>query len=111
MGSSLASWKRLQELKNPIKRVLLNLQYEDNSESKKDYKKLKSRFLKDYEWDLLNRLIDVFKPIEEATEWLGGQKYCTLSLMYPAIHVLEYDYIPDILSEDEENLENEESGK
>src|SRR6266511_4684372 len=110
-GSSLASWKRLQELKNPIKRVILNLSLEDNYEAKKDYKKLKNRYLKDYEWDLLNRLIEIFKPIEEATEWLGGQKYCTLSLMYPAIYTLKYDYIPDISLEDEESIENEKSGK
>ncbi len=99
-GSSLASWKRLQELKNPIKRVILNLSLEDGNEAKKDYNKLVIRNLKDYEWDFLNKLIEVFKPIEEATEWLGGQKYCTLSLMYPVIHALKYDYIP-IINDDE----------
>ncbi len=48
-GSSLASWKRLQELKNPIKRVILNLSLEDGNEAKKDYNKLVIRNLKDYE--------------------------------------------------------------
>src|SRR6266540_4612570 len=98
--SSLASWKRLQELKNLIKRVILNLSLEDGNEAKKDYNKLVIRNLKDYEWDFLNKLIEVFKPIEEATEWLGGQKYCTLSLMYPVIQALKYDYIP-IINDDE----------
>ncbi|CAI2173351.1 18474_t:CDS:2 [Funneliformis geosporum] len=28
------------------------------------------QILLDYEWVLLNKLIDIFKPIEEATEWL-----------------------------------------
>ena len=108
-GSSLASWKRLQELKDPIKRVILNLSLEDDSESKKDCKKLKNRNLQDYEWDFLNQLIEIFIPIEEATEWLGGQKYCTLSLMYPAINTLKFDYIPDLL--EGEDFDNEINGK
>ena len=53
----------------------------------------------------------MFRPIEEATEWLGGQKYCTFSLMYPAIHVLEYDYVPDTSIENEESIENEKTGR
>ena len=60
--------KRLQELKNPIKQVILNLSLKDNYKAKKDYKKLKNRYLKNYEWDLLNKLIEIYKPIEEATE-------------------------------------------
>ena len=89
----------------------MNLSLEDNYEAKKDYKKLKNRYLKNYEWDLLNKLIEIFKPIEEATEWLGGQKYCTLSLMYPAIYTLKYDYISNISLEDEKSIENEKSDK
>jgi len=107
-GSSLASWKRLQQLKSSINRVILNLCLENNNEAKKDYDRLKKLNLSNYEWNLLDKLIKVFEPIEEATEWLGGQKYCTLSLIYPSIYALEYDYIPD---GDEENTENDGSGK
>ncbi|CAG8566223.1 24919_t:CDS:2, partial [Cetraspora pellucida] len=57
-GSSLASWKCLKELK------------ETSKEAKKDYEILKKRFLKYWKWDLLDHLIDLFKPIEKATEWL-----------------------------------------
>ncbi|CAG8645510.1 4082_t:CDS:2, partial [Gigaspora rosea] len=60
---SLAFWKRLKELKDSMKH------------------------------DLLDLLLELFKPIEEASEWLGGQKYCTLSLIYPTIQVLKYDYV------------------
>ncbi|GBB83515.1 hypothetical protein RclHR1_10210010 [Rhizophagus clarus] len=48
--------------------------------------------LKIYEWNLLDKLIELFKPIEDAIEFLGGQKYCTLSLIYPTIQVLKYSY-------------------
>ncbi|CAG8493117.1 4633_t:CDS:2 [Rhizophagus irregularis] len=105
-GSSLTSWKRLQKLKDPIKRVILNLCLENDNESQKDYKQLKKLYLSDYEWKLLDELIKIFEPIEEATEWLGGQKYCTLSLIYPSIYTLNYDYIPE---DDEENIENVEN--
>ncbi|CAG8737768.1 12299_t:CDS:2, partial [Funneliformis caledonium] len=36
-------------------------------------------------------------------EWLGGQKYCILSLIYPSIYALYYDYISDI----DDNIINE----
>jgi hypothetical protein len=74
-------------LKEPIKRVILNLSLETNKnrEAKKDYKELNDQNLKSWKWELLSQLIDTFKPIEEATEWLGSQKYCILSLIYPII--------------------------
>jgi hypothetical protein len=51
--------------------------------------------LKETEWNLLDELINLFTPIENATEFLGGQKYCTLSLIFPTIQALKFDYIPD----------------
>ncbi|CAG8537510.1 4684_t:CDS:2, partial [Racocetra fulgida] len=60
----------------------------------------------DEEWDLLDQLIELFKPIEEATEWLSDQKYCTLSLIFPTIQVLKYDYI--IIEENSEDETEEE---
>jgi hypothetical protein len=97
-------------LKEPIKHVILNLSLETDRESKKDCKELKKRNLKTWEWDLLNQLIKVFKPIEEATEWLGGQKYCTLSLIYPTIQALKYDYISDEDLGIEETMDTDERG-
>src|SRR4051812_29532612 len=45
-----------------------------------------------FQWSLLKKLIVLFKSIEEVTEWLGGQKYCTLSLIYLFIYALYYYY-------------------
>ncbi|CAG8734367.1 26636_t:CDS:2, partial [Dentiscutata erythropus] len=47
----------------------------------------------------------VFKPIKEATKWLSGQKYCILSLIFPTIQVLKYNYI--VIEEDNKVSENE----
>lgn len=91
-GSALASWRRLRELKPAIKRVLADLSIETDYQSKKDYRQLQERMLNTSEWNLLDELIELFKPIEDATEFLGGQKYCTLSLIYPTIQALKYSY-------------------
>ncbi|GBB98494.1 hypothetical protein RclHR1_03240019 [Rhizophagus clarus] len=64
--------------------------------------------LKIYEWNLLDKLIELFKPIEDATEFLGGQKYCTLSLIYPTIQALKYSYA--INDNDNNNEINEGEG-
>ena len=61
-GSALASWRRLRELKPAIKRVLVNLSVESDFSSKKDYRQLQERMLKAYEWNLLDKLIELFKP-------------------------------------------------
>ena len=71
-GSRLASWKRLKELKEPIKRVHATLDLETDRESKKDYQKLDTLMLREIEWNFLDKLIDLFIPIEDATEFLGG---------------------------------------
>ncbi|RIB26546.1 hypothetical protein C2G38_2163077 [Gigaspora rosea] len=110
--SSLASWKYLKELKDSIKYLIFKLSLETSKEAKKDHEILKKRFLKYWEWDLLNRLLELFKPVEEATEWLGGQKYCMLSLIYPTIQVLKYVYIVVEEENDEElNQEKEETNE
>ena len=37
------------------------------------------------EWDLLQELISILGPFEEATQYLGGEKYITHSIMHPII--------------------------
>jgi hypothetical protein len=94
-GSKLASWKRLKELKEPIKRLYAVLALEVDREAKKDYQRLTNLMLNDNEWNLLDKLIELLIPIERATEFLGGQKYCTLSLIFPTIQTLKFEYTPD----------------
>ncbi|CAG8579809.1 824_t:CDS:2 [Dentiscutata erythropus] len=52
--------------------------------------------------DMLNYLLELLKPIEEATEWLSSQKYCMLSLIYPTMQVLKYDYV--VAKENDEGI-------
>jgi hypothetical protein len=92
-------------LKPAIKRVLVNLSIEIDYQSKKDYRQLQELMLNTYEWNLLDKFIELFKPIKDATEFLGGQKYCTLSLIYPTIQALKYSYA----TEDDNNKNNDEN--
>jgi len=55
--------------------------------------------LSNNEWKLLDELIKILIPIESATEFLGGQKYSTLSLIFPTIQTLEYEYTPNLRDE------------
>ncbi|GES76560.1 zinc finger BED domain-containing protein 1-like [Rhizophagus clarus] len=67
--------------------------------------------LSDFEWKLLDKLIETLTPIESATQFLGGQKYCTLSLIFSSIQILKFDYTPDpniLVNSDENNEENNE---
>jgi hypothetical protein len=50
----------------------------------------------------------LFKPIEDATEFLGGQKYCTLSLIYPTIQALKYSYA---IKSNDNNKDNNEKNE
>ena len=95
-GSKLASWKRLKKLKEPIKRVHATLALETDRDAKKDYQRLTRLMLDDNEWNLLDELIKLLIPIESATEFLGGQKYSTLSLIFPTIQTLEFEYTPNL---------------
>jgi len=99
-GSSLASWKRLLELKHAIKRTLATLKLDSDKDAKNDWTRLKKRYLKDWEWKLLEELCKLFQPIENATTFLGGEKYCTISLIYPTLESIKFYYTP--LSEEGE---------
>ena len=64
--------------------MLINtLSTKTDSDSKKDYKRLKQE---EDEWDVIKDLIPVLNPFAEATNLLGGSKYCTYSTMVPTLN-------------------------
>ena len=60
-----------------------------NADAKKDGKQLEQIMLTNNEWDLLKELIIVLGPFEEATRFLGGEKYITHSIMHPIINQIK----------------------
>ncbi|CAG8741004.1 3392_t:CDS:2, partial [Racocetra fulgida] len=69
------------------------LSLKKGKENKRDSQKLSQLLLKDYEWDLLKRIINALKPFEYATKFFSGSKYPTLLLMYPIIRELQNKFI------------------
>lgn len=110
-NSSYISWKRLLDLRPAIEWLSNTLPLERSNDSKKDGKLLKQCLLKDYEWNLLKKIVELLEPFEIATRFFSGAKYPTLSLMYPTIQKLkiQYAYESGSLSNNCENEDNLES--
>ena len=84
-NSSFYAWVRLIKLKSYIQTLLVELMNSLEKDAKKDGKHLEQIMLTSGEWDLLQELILVLGPFEEATKYLGGEKYVTHSIMHPII--------------------------
>ena len=67
--------------------------------------------LDEHEWQLLKKLIEVFKPFDELTTYFSEIKYTTLSVVNPSIEALKFEfaeYNSEILNE---NMLNYDKGK
>jgi hypothetical protein len=85
-NSSYIAWDRLIKIKSYIQMLILELiNNEDDIDAKKDGKQLEKIMLSSDEWELLQNLIITLGPFEEATRYLGGEKYITHSIMIPII--------------------------
>lgn len=69
-NSSLIMMSRLNELKLPLSAVLSSLPRVPDSLDASD-------------WNIINDIIPIFKPIEGVTEVLSGEKYSTISMIIP----------------------------
>ena len=60
--------------------------------------------LEDYEWLLLDELVNVLKPFDELTTYFSGIQYATLSVINPSIEALKFEFSDsDILTSEELN--------
>ncbi|GET00812.1 zinc finger BED domain-containing protein 4-like [Rhizophagus clarus] len=77
-NSSYYAWNRLIKIKGYIQMLIVELvNNENDNDAKKDGKQLKKIMLSSDEWELLQQLVITFGPFEEATNYLGGEKYIT----------------------------------
>ena len=51
--------------------------------------------LTEEEWQEIKKLIKVLEDFAEATEYLGGSKYTTISLMYSVLAMISKKILPD----------------
>ncbi|GES76765.1 zinc finger BED domain-containing protein 1-like [Rhizophagus clarus] len=88
LNSTFYAWERLIELKRAIKFLPGQLKSDLNKDAQKDGEKLEKIMLSDDEWKLIEDLLNLLSIFEDVTRLLSGAKYCTISLMYPAIAAL-----------------------
>jgi len=90
-NSSYYAWDRLFYLKDAITRLQVDLLTSTNREDKSDGNKLRKIMLSEEEWELLDQLIDVLMPFENATRDFSGGTYVTLSSIISTIKKLIFD--------------------
>ncbi|CAB5194235.1 unnamed protein product [Rhizophagus irregularis] len=83
---------------------LLSSSAKDNN-VKKDGRRLKSINLTEEEWTFMEELVDLLGLFEEATTFLSGSTYATLSLMHPTISTIKSIFEDDLIT----NAEGDET--
>ena len=66
-----------------------------DSSTWRDGKRLKEINLTEDEWESIDKLIIILEDFAEATEYLGGSTYTTISLMYSVLAVISQKLIPN----------------
>ncbi|CAB5382472.1 unnamed protein product [Rhizophagus irregularis] len=97
-NSSYLAWCRLLKLKGYIKELLNYLELQSDSDSRKDAKRLKNIMITEDEWLLIHDLKEILFYFAEATNYLGGSKYCTYSSINPTIAVIMMNVLPSTSS-------------
>jgi len=111
-NSTYRSWERLLKLKDAIIWLEANLKISRHSDDKKDGQNLACCLPNEVEWKLIEELIKIFEPFDQATEAFCAEKYPTLSVVYPIIEVLKSEFAadPNLTLVEEEEDSNEEYG-
>ena len=55
-------------------------------------------------WDLMKDLLPVLEPLKEMTDILQGQGYPTISLVYPALHIIKQQLECNVTGRNEANI-------
>ncbi|PKC01003.1 hypothetical protein RhiirA5_427396 [Rhizophagus irregularis] len=89
-NSTYYAWDRLIKIKGYIQMLIVELvNNESDIDAKKNGKQLEKIMLSSDEWELLQQLVITLGPFEEATNYLGGEKYITHSIMNPVIEQIK----------------------
>ncbi|CAG8757030.1 12807_t:CDS:1, partial [Cetraspora pellucida] len=92
-NSKFHSWRQLIKLRKAIEWLAAMLPLSDNRDDRIDGQKLNKWFLLPNEWDLLNQIVILLEPFDDATAYFSGSQYATLSVIYPLIQVLKYSFV------------------
>ncbi|GBB95912.1 hypothetical protein RclHR1_02640026 [Rhizophagus clarus] len=105
-------WTKILKIKAYIELLITHLTTHENSDERKDRKRLREINLIDSEWDLLKDLLHVFSPFEKinnfATRYLGSSYYSTHSLMRHVVETLKGFFKPASINNKSYNYNNVE---
>ncbi len=93
-NSSYLAWKRLIKIKDLIDVLASTMVIDSDPSTRRDGKRLKKINLTKDEWEAINKLIVILEDFAEATEYLGGSKYTTISLIYSVLAIISQKIIP-----------------
>jgi len=94
-NSSYLAWKRLIKIKDLVEIMATTMMIDPILSTRYDGRKLKSINLTEEEWQAIDELIIILEDFAEATEYLGGSKYTTISLMYSILEIISQKLLPD----------------
>ncbi|PKK65850.1 hypothetical protein RhiirC2_868624 [Rhizophagus irregularis] len=109
IGDMSTRWNSLF-LKDAINQLATDLSRNRDNNVKKDGRRLKSINFTEEEWTFMEELVDLLGLFEEATTFLSGSTYATLSLMHPTIStiklIFEDDLITNVKKDETNNFSN-----
>ena len=94
-NSSYLAWKRLIKIKDLIDILASTMLIDSDPSTRRDGKRLKDINLTENEWQEIRKLIKILEDFAEATEYLGGSKYTTISLMYSVLAMISKKISPN----------------
>ncbi|CAB5131700.1 unnamed protein product [Rhizophagus irregularis] len=94
-NSSYLAWKRLIKIKDLIDVLASTMLIDPDASTRRDGKRLKKINLTENEWQEIGKLIIILEDFAGATEYLGGSKYTTISLMYSVLAIINQKILPD----------------
>ncbi|CAB5383759.1 unnamed protein product [Rhizophagus irregularis] len=94
-NSSYLAWKRLIKIKDLIDILASTMLIDPDLSTRRDGKRLKNINLTENEWQEISKLIIILEDFAGATEYLGGSKYATISLMYSVLAMIKQKILPD----------------
>ena len=100
-NSSYLAWKRLIKIKDLIDILASTMLIDPDPSTRRDGKRLKNINLTEDEWQEIRKLINILEDFAEATEYLDGSKYTTISLMYSVLAMISKKILPN----DDSNVE------
>jgi len=102
-NSTYNSWVRLLTLKKAIIILQSHMMQNNDTETKKNGRRLQKLLLAENEWELIKKLIEVLRQFDTVTTTLSGRDFVTLSLVAPLIFFLKKKFLELIEMNYEEN--------